>query len=63
MLVLIQSIGDNVYITTPDGEVTIVTIVAMGRNRVRVGYKAPRHITIDREKVHKRKQLELPGAA
>jgi carbon storage regulator CsrA len=53
-----QKPEESVVITLPDGTEIIVTVIAMERNRVRMGYSAPRYITIDREEVHDRKMLE-----
>jgi carbon storage regulator len=36
----------------------VVTLVALERNRARIGIDAPRDITIDREEIAEKKRLE-----
>lgn len=61
MLVLSQTPGEEVILTLPDGTEIRIAVLAIDRNRVRVGYAAPREIAIDREKIHKRKLAEKRG--
>jgi carbon storage regulator len=54
MLVLMRKPGESIHI----GSNVIVTLVALERNRARIGITAPRDIQIDREEVVERKRLE-----
>jgi carbon storage regulator len=36
----------------------VVTVLAIAGNQVRIGIQAPRDVVIDREEVHRRKQIE-----
>lgn len=40
------------------GEEVTITVLAVEGNKVRLGITAPRHISVDREEVHERKQRE-----
>ena len=52
MLVLSRKAGERIYI----GDDIVVTVIASGSGKVRLGVVAPSHISIDREEVRLRKQ-------
>jgi carbon storage regulator len=58
MLVLMQSAGESVIISLPDGRTVKVLLVAIERGRARVGYTADRDIGVDREEIYERKLKE-----
>lgn len=50
MLVLSRRIGEEIVI----GDATIrITVVDLGRNRVRLGIAAPKDVVVDREEIHR----------
>lgn len=51
MLVLTRKEGEKLVI---NGDV-IVTVVSCGNGRVRLGVKAPQHVSVDRGEIHERK--------
>jgi hypothetical protein len=61
MLIFSFSTGDDAVLTIPPaykgGEIVVV-FLGMSNGHPRVGFKADRSITIDRGKIHRRKQLE-----
>jgi carbon storage regulator len=58
MLILSRNIGEVVHI----GDDIEVTVVAVKGHQVRFGINAPREVTVDREEIANRKQLErAPG--
>ena len=54
MLVLMRRQGESIHI----GPNIVVTLVALERNRARIGIEAPREVTIDREEIAEKKRLE-----
>ena len=52
MLILTRKVGEKVVI---DGCIT-VEIVAVDRNKIRIGITAPPEVRIDREEVHRARQ-------
>ena len=58
MLILMRRPGESIHI----GPNIVVTLVAMERNRARIGVEAPRDITVDREEIaeKKRKGIKPP---
>jgi carbon storage regulator len=46
--------GESIHI----GPDIVVTLVALERNRARIGIEAPREVIIDREEIAERKRLE-----
>ena len=52
MLVLSRRAGERIYI----GDDVVVTVIASGNGKVRLGVEAPPHISVDREEVRLRKQ-------
>jgi carbon storage regulator len=54
MLVLMRRPGESIHI----GPNIVVTLVALERNRARIGIEAPRDVTIDREEIAEKKRLE-----
>ena len=57
MLVLMRRPGESIHI----GPNIVVTLVALERNRARIGIEAPREVSIDREEVAEKKRLESLG--
>jgi carbon storage regulator len=47
--------GESIHI----GPDIVVTLIALERNRARIGIEAPREVAIDREEVAEKKRLEL----
>ena len=54
MLVLMRRPGESIHI----GSNIVVTLVALERNRARIGIEAPREVPIDREEIAEKKRLE-----
>jgi carbon storage regulator len=54
MLVLMRRPGESIHI----GPNIVVTLVALERNRARIGIEAPRDVAIDREEIAEKKRLE-----
>lgn len=54
MLVLMRRPGESIHI----GPNIVVTLVALERNRARIGIEAPRDVTIDREEIAEKKRIE-----
>ena len=52
MLILTRRVGETVVI----GENITVTILAVNGSQVRIGIKAPKEITVDREEIAERKK-------
>ncbi len=46
--------GESIHI----GPNIVVTLVALERNRARIGITAPRNITVDREEIAEKKRLD-----
>lgn len=59
MLVLSRRLNQSIVIA---GEVR-VTVLAISPSRIELGVEAPRQITVDREEIHLRRQVEAlsPG--
>jgi carbon storage regulator len=55
MLVLSRRLNQSIVIA---GEVR-VTVLAISPSRVELGVEAPRQVTVDREEIHLRRQLEV----
>ncbi len=51
MLILMRRPGESIHI----GPNIVVTLVALERNRARIGVQAPRDVTVDREEIAERK--------
>jgi carbon storage regulator len=60
MLVLTAKAGEAIIITASNGEVIRIGIAKI-KNQYRLGFEAPKSVTIDRECVHLRKQAEKNG--
>ena len=54
MLVLMRRPGESIHI----GPNIVVTLVALERNRARIGIEAPRDVIVDREEVAQKKLLD-----
>jgi carbon storage regulator len=54
MLVLMRRPGESIHI----GPNIVVTLVALERNRARIGIEAPREVAIDREEIAEKKRAE-----
>jgi carbon storage regulator len=50
--------GESIHI----GPNIVVTLVALERNRARIGIEAPREVPIDREEIAEKKRLESLGS-
>jgi carbon storage regulator len=59
MLILTRRTGESLHI----GDDVEVTVMAVNGSQVRIGIKAPRHVTVDREEIAQRKQREREAAA
>jgi len=55
MLILMRRPGETICV----GDDVTITILGIERNRVRLGVKAPRDITVDRQEVAERKRLGI----
>lgn len=51
MLVLSRGTGDEIFITTPQGDRIIVKVVESNRGHMRLGITAPKHIKIFRGEI------------
>jgi carbon storage regulator len=54
MLVLMRHPGESIQI----GPDIVVTLIALERNRARIGIEAPRDVAIDREEIAEKKRQE-----
>lgn len=54
MLILTRRAGESLHI----GDNIEVTVMAVNGSQVRLGIKAPRDVTVDREEIAQRKQRE-----
>jgi len=54
MLVLMRRPGESIHI----GPDIVVTLVALERNRARIGIEAPRDVIVDREEIAEKKRQE-----
>ena len=52
MLVLMRKPGESIHI----GPNIVVTLVALERNRARIGIQAPRDVIVDREEIAEKKR-------
>jgi carbon storage regulator len=55
MLILTRRSGETLHI----GDDVVVTVVAVKGHQVRIGVKAPRSVSVDREEIFGRKRDEL----
>ena len=55
MLVLTRRIGETLII----GDDIKVMVLEVSGNQVHIGIEAPRHIAVNREKIHQRKMAEV----
>ena len=60
MLILSRKKGQNIMIYNDEELLAEVTITAICGNKVKLGFTAPKEITIDREEVFKSKQGMSP---
>jgi carbon storage regulator len=54
MLILTRRIGENLMI----GDEVTVTVLGVKGNQVRVGVKAPKHVSVHREEIYERIRAE-----
>jgi carbon storage regulator len=59
MLVLMRKPGESIHV----GPNIVITLVALERNRARIGIEAPRDVPIDREEIAEKKAREQTGGA
>tara|TARA_B100002003_G_scaffold189273_2_gene178056 strand:+ start:8014 stop:8202 length:189 start_codon:yes stop_codon:yes gene_type:complete len=59
MLILTRRTGETIVIETPSGEVVEVTVLGNSGPQIRMGVTAPKHTSIDREEIYKRKKAEV----
>jgi carbon storage regulator len=57
MLILTRRVGEAVTI----GEEVTVTVLEVKGNQVRIGIKAPKHVSVHREEIAERIRREQPG--
>jgi carbon storage regulator len=60
MLVLTRRIGEEIIITTADGQEITVAVLGVRGNQVRLGVNAPHDVVIDRMEIHERKLMGVP---
>lgn len=58
MLKLTRRRGENLIIETAQGEKITVRVLEMKEGSARIGVEAPHSMSVDREEVYERKQLE-----
>ena len=58
MLILTRRTGETIVIETPSGEAAGVTDLGNNGPQIRMGVTAPKHTSIDREEIYKRKKAE-----
>lgn len=54
MLILTRRVGETIVI----GDNIFVTVLGVKGNQVRIGVNAPAELSIDREEIYERKQVE-----
>jgi carbon storage regulator len=59
MLILSRKISENIVI---NDDITI-TVLSVKGTQVRLGINAPKNVTVDREEIYQRKQVEKQLAA
>jgi carbon storage regulator len=59
MLVLTRKIGEEIII---GGDIHVV-VVAVQRNKVRIGISAPKDVIVDRQEVHEQRRQSQPEDA
>ncbi len=57
MLILTRRVGETIII----GDDVVVTVLGIRGSQVRIGVKAPKEVTVHREEVYQRIQLEEAG--
>jgi len=60
MLVLTRPVGEEIIITTADGQQITVAVLGVRGNQVRIGVDAPRDVAVDRKEIHERKLMGVP---
>jgi carbon storage regulator len=55
MLILMRRPGETICI----GDDVTITVMSVEGNRVRIGVKAPREVTVDREEIAEKKRLGI----
>ncbi len=59
MLVLTRKIGEQIYI----GDDILVSVIEVDRGGVRLGFEAPRHVSILRKEIYERIQAQNIASA
>ncbi len=59
-LVLTRDVGEEIILTTPQGDVITVRVTRIQGKQAAIGIDAPPHIKVDRSEVHARKEAGLP---
>jgi len=54
MLILNRRVGENIVI----GDDITVTVLGVSRNQIKIGVKAPKHVSVHREEIYARIQSE-----
>jgi carbon storage regulator len=54
MLILTRKVGETLMV----GEDVTVTVMAVNRNQVRIGIKAPKDVAVHREEIYERIKIE-----
>ena len=60
MLILTRRVGESAITTHPDGTQVEVVILGVKGNQVRVGFKAPKEVSVHREEIQARVDAGLP---
>lgn len=64
MLVISREVNEKIFLTLPDGQAIVITLVEIGRGqRARIGINAPREVTILREELLLAQQVARSGGA
>ena len=59
MLVLKRKAGEKIHVNLPSGECIILTITETEPKATRIGIDAPKHITVAREELLTKQEIDL----